>query len=226
MPVNVNASEIVNYMIPLSSYWYLSLPIGFFMIFGARYMEKIGMALLGFLLGINFVFPMLYEKIPAMQEYLAQENYKIIAMVVVGIITAALIYALYKFVVFIAGFLLLGAIGYYGFQLIVQYLDVVERIPYYTMITIVVAAVLGVIGGFAAFKKSEDTIVILSVIVGAATFSSVLMMLVGKYLLKVEDLQVFLKEPWVVGVVLVAIIIFAIIGFRISFSRKKAPQKA
>ncbi|OOC43482.1 hypothetical protein [Thermosipho sp. 1074] len=197
------------YLKPLFEYWYYSLISGVFLLFAAKFVEKIAIAVLGFLLGINMIFPVVVEKVPQLNEVLS--NYYQIAMIVVGIITAAVLYALYKSITFIFGFGIVGILGYYLTDIVLKYLNLnINFDP--TYIAIGTGLVFGILGGIVTYKKSSEVIGILSVLIGAGTLAVVAMKFISH-----GDLT----TPLYSSVFLVIFLLLVVIGFVVNFRKKK-----
>ena len=203
-----------NYLQPIFDYWYYSLIVGVFLIFAAKFVERITVALFGFLLGINMLFPVLVEQVPQINEWLSNPTYYQIAMIVFGIITAAVLYALYRTVTFVFGFAIVGILGYYIADFAFKYFNISFSIdPMY--IKAGVGIVLGILGGILTFKKSTEIIGVLSILVGSGTITAVI---IG-FILNGDYQKI--SEPLYSSVSIIIFLVLVILGFVINFRKKK-----
>lgn len=197
--------------------WYISLPVGVFLVLAAKYVEKLAIFLAGFVLGIIVIFPLTEKYI---YPFLKLESSKIdsttsmIIMIVIGIITAALCYALYRSFVFILGALLGFALSYYLLNLLVNLMKLDERIPleYLGWGIIIASIIIALIGGITALKRETEVVMLFSIIVGSALTSFVILSLLW------IGLRIYIpKNDWkflLPFIVLFLLLIFA--GMRIS----------
>ncbi|PLV60315.1 hypothetical protein [Thermotoga sp. KOL6] len=153
--------------------WYFSLPAALFLMFASRYVENIAFAVLGFILGINFVFPFL-ASLEALKEYLSNENVKMVVMVAVGVLTAVVIYVLYKYLVFLAAFVTISFLAYYVINFMTNSFGI-QNVQYMNWITLGLSAFVGMLAGLTAYRRERDFAKILSILVGAAVFSALVL---------------------------------------------------
>lgn len=207
-------AELEHYLRPLFDYWYYSLIAGVFLLFAAKFVEKLSVAIFGFIIGINILFPAIVERVPQIKEWLSNPTYYQISMVVFGVIAAAVLYAIYKSITFIFGFLVVGALGYYIANFIIGYFGITLSFePLYLYAG--VAIVLGILGGIVTYKKSAEVIGVLSILVGAGTISAVI---IG-FILKGDFSKI--DEPLFSSVAIVIFLILVVLGFVINFKKKK-----
>ena len=158
--------------------WYISLPVGVFLVLAAKYVEKLAIFLAGFVLGAIMVFPLIERYVyPSLKldPSKVDPTTSTIVMIVVGIITAAACYAFYRSFVFVLGALLGFAISYYLLNLLSNLLKLGERIPMeYLGWGIMIASVaVALLGGLTALKKETEVVMLFSIIIGAALTSFV-----------------------------------------------------
>ncbi|QTA37265.1 hypothetical protein JYK00_05845 [Thermosipho ferrireducens] len=221
---SLNVSDLLTYLKPLVDYWFYTLPVAFFLWVAANYVEKFAIALIGFIAGINFIFPFLMEKFPQLDQWLTTDVSKQVAMVILGILVAAIIYALYRAFVFIAGFLILGIIGYYVIDFVVRYFSI--SFPAESGYFIFGGAILfGIIGGFFAARKSTEIVSILSIIVGSAVISSTIIAVIIKYIIKSEDFEKTFSQPVYSSIFVGLLLVFIILGFVINFGKRKGKER-
>jgi len=160
--------------------WYIVLPICVFVVFAARYLENILMSLLGFLLGSFFVSPLIIEWMGRVellsglqQKLLKNTTAHLIFVLVLGVLCGAVLYGLYKIFVFLAGFLAAGALGYYLTRLILQSkeLGVIGQFDLDVLVPIGVGALLGVVCGLIAVRKSSQVLTVISLLVASGLLS-------------------------------------------------------
>ncbi|SHH47733.1 hypothetical protein [Thermosipho atlanticus] len=208
------------YLRPVIEYWYYSLIIGIFLVFAAKFVEKISIALLGFLLGINVLFPVLLNQFPQLNELLTDPAYYQISMLVFGVIVAAVLFALYKSFVFIAGFGVVGIIGYYLADFTIQFFDIQLNFnPLY--ITALIGVILGLIGGIISTKKSSEVISIMSIVVGSATLSAVVVGLITR-----NNIEEKITEPLYSSIFIGVFLALVILGSVWNFKRSKKSEVA
>ncbi len=158
--------------------WYISLPVGVFLVLAAKYVEKLAIFLAGFVLGAIVVFPLIEKYV---YPFLKLDPSKIdpttsvIIMIVVGILTATVCYAFYRSFVFILGALLGFALSYYLLNLLSNLLKLSEKIQveYLGWGIIIASIAVALLGGFTALKKETEVVMLFSIIVGSALTSFV-----------------------------------------------------
>ncbi|MCS7175351.1 hypothetical protein [Pseudothermotoga sp.] len=164
--------------------WYVVIPICIFIVFAAKYLENILMPLLGFLLGTFFAAPFFIEWMgkveffKELQEKLLQSSTaQLIFALIVGVLCGAVLYGIYKLFVFLAGFSVAGALGYYAVRLIVQGKDLgtVGQFDLNFLVPIGCGILLGTICGLIAARNSSKVLALISMIVasGLLAFSIV-----------------------------------------------------
>ncbi|ABR30671.1 hypothetical protein SU69_04135 [Thermosipho melanesiensis] len=198
------------YLKPLLNYWYYSLIAGLFLLFAAKFVEKIAIAILGFLAGINMIFPVLVEKFQQFNDFIS--NYYQVAMIIVGIVSAAVLYAFYKSITFIFGFGIIGILGYYISDVIIKSLSISFNFDS-LYINLGVGIVLGIIGGILTYKKSSEVIGVLSILIGAGTLAAVTMKFISG--------EKFLSTILYSSIFIVIFLTLVVIGFVINFKKEK-----
>jgi len=148
---------------------YFSLPAALFLMFAARYVEHIAFAVIGFVIGINFVFPLL-SNIEFLKSYLTNENVKVVVLVATGVLTAVVLYVLYRYLVFLAALVTVTFVAYYVINFLVSSFNL-QSVQYMNWITFGLSVFIGLLAGLTAYRKEKEFARILSVVVGAAIFS-------------------------------------------------------
>lgn len=217
--------------------WYVVLPICVFLVFMARYLEKILMPLLGFLIGSFFVSPLLIdwmgkvEFLKDLQQKLLQSTAAhSIFVFIVGVLCGAVLYGLYKIFVFLAGFLAAGALGYFVTRLIVQDRDLgtIGQIELRVILPFVVGAILGIICGLIAVRKSSQVLAVVSLLVasGLLAFSLVGWAYVWITKSPVEQVSKLFENIPIVFSLLVTWLVLLAFGLILNFKgRIKRPPK-
>ncbi|MCD6104258.1 MAG: hypothetical protein J7J43_00530 [Thermosipho sp. (in: Bacteria)] len=211
----ITPEGILIYIRPIIEYWYYSLIVGVFLIIAAKFVEKISIALLGFLLGINVLFPVLLNQFPQLNEWLAEPAYYQISMLVFGVIVAAVLFALYKSFVFIAGFGVVALIGYYLSDFALQFFDIQLGFnPLY--ITASIGIGLGILGGLISSKKSSEVISVMSIIAGSGALSAVIVGFIIR-----DNVDEKMTEPLYSSIFIGLFLLMVILGFVWNFKNPK-----
>ena len=137
--------------------------------FAARYVKHIAFAVIGFVIGINFVFPLL-SNIEFLKSYLTNENVKVVVLVATGVLTAVVLYVLYRYLVFLAALVTVTFVAYYVINFLVSSFNL-QSVQYMNWITFGLSVFIGLLAGLTAYRKEKEFARILSVVVGAAIFS-------------------------------------------------------
>ncbi|MDK2886891.1 MAG: hypothetical protein PWP54_1469 [Thermosipho sp. (in: thermotogales)] len=215
MESTITPEGILIYIRPVIEYWYYSLIVGVFLIFAAKFIEKLSIALLGFLLGINVLFPVLLNQFPKLNEWFVEPAYYQISMLVFGVIVAAVLFALYKSFVFIAGFAVVGLIGYYLADFAIQFFKIqLSFNPLY--ITAIVGIGLGILGGLISSKKSSEVISVMSIIAGSAALSAVIVGFIIR-----NNIEEKITEPLYSSIFIGIFLLLTVLGFIWNFKKQK-----
>jgi hypothetical protein len=211
----ITSEGLLIYIRPIIEYWYYSLIVGVFLIFAAKFVEKISIALLGFLLGINVLFPVLLNQFPKLNEWLSEPAYYQISMLIFGVIVAAVLFALYKSFVFIAGFAVVGLIGYYLSDFVLQFFEIQFSFnPLY--LTAAVGIGLGILGGLISSKKSSEVISVMSIIAGSGALSAVIVGFIIK-----NNIEEKITQPLYSSIFIALFLLIVILGFVWNFRKPK-----
>ncbi len=156
-----------------NTYSFIILGIALFIYIFPKLTEFLTIAGTGFIVGYWYVAPNLYRYLT---EYgLIKESFDTTFFtIIVSLVISAILYGLYKTVIFIGAGILVFLAGY---NLIVNYLHI-------SNLTIVIPAIilLGLIAGLIASKKSADFIAIFAVFVSSYIISTFLVGLAISYI--------------------------------------------
>ncbi len=173
-------AELQTYLLNSSPYmktfiqnWYFILPLSLALMFGYKFMPKIIIILTGFVVGFSFLYPYLLsfssfsdfiEKAPSMA---------LPVQVVLGVVSAAAFWGLFKMLGFLGGFLILGFLAKAAFDIVVNNNSSLQNAILKLPISIqtfgwLVFIAFGIIGGIIVLKKTDEAIQFLSVLVGSA----------------------------------------------------------
>ncbi len=169
------ASEIFNTskLWSVLDLWYILVPIAFFLVFASRYVERVAISLFGFILGGYVLFPILIERIEVFREWaLTNETNYWISLIIVGVFAAIALYLLYKIFVFLVGFLTSGAIAYFVVDTVFKNFDLLSKVGTFVQenwfaILVGFSALVGVVGGLFAVKKSSMVVAFLGMVCGS-----------------------------------------------------------
>ncbi len=213
--------------------WFILVPVSFFLIFAATYIERIAMSLVGFVLGSYVLFPLLLDKFEPVREWaLAKETNYWVSLIIVGIFSAIVLYLLYKIFVFLVGFLASGAMTYFVLDMFFKKFDFFSRLNNFVQenwfaILLGISAVVGIIGGLFASKKSSSIIGILGMICGS--FILAVQTIGWIYYLIVKDkektIELFSRPAGLVPLVVLTTIILTL-SVGISRKTRKKKEKA
>ncbi|MFN3284420.1 MAG: hypothetical protein ACK40Q_09340, partial [Pseudothermotoga sp.] len=108
--------------------WYVVLPICAFLIFAAKFVEKVSVSLFGFLLGGFVIYPLLYDKFEKFREWVAgSELSQYVAFFVLAVVSAIALYVLFKVFVFLVGFFAGAGVVYYLLDFLIKRFDVLSK---------------------------------------------------------------------------------------------------
>ena len=224
--------SLKDYLKLILEQWWFVIPMGVFLVVAARYFEKVAIAVFGFLLGTNAVFPLLADKIEPFGKWALQNpTNQMIAIAVIGVLTAVGMYILYASVMFLVGFFTGGILTYYIVNMIVVGFELMDKFPQFVqdnwqVIHVVVAGLIGVIGGFVALKKSTQVVTVLSVIVGAGILSITSVGWIIYFQTKDWN-KVFntMSQSWAVILLIAVFMFLLILGLYLNFRKKRVSVK-
>ncbi len=216
------------YLWLLLASWYVIIPICVFLIFAAKYVEKISVSLFGFLLGGFVVYPMLCDRFEKFREWVTgSEMTQYLAFFVIGILCAIALYVLFKVFVFLVGFFAAAGVVYYLVDFLIKRFDILPKTNEFIqnnwfVILLGICALAGIISGFFAVKKSSSVIAVLSLLAASVILS--IEMIGWIYFLFSKDQQktseLFSTTAGLVVLFMLSLVIF-ICGIYLNFSRKK-----
>ncbi len=219
----------------LINYWYISLPAAIALLFGSRWFPKIVVSTIGFFAGMFLIFPLLLQ-VQFIGDYISNNpSSEIFFQILTGLVVAAIVYSIFKFVFFVGGFIFGAFIGMWLWKILFPSLTnfLTTNFPNYQLPDWVYYAFIGILGliiGLLAIISQEKTMVFISIISGA-----MIIMFLGVYgLLKLTsgtfgslnnsangNLVSIQMSTWGVLVFFVGMIILMFIGFRISYRPHK-----
>ncbi|WP_041083396.1 hypothetical protein [Thermotoga profunda] len=221
------------YLWLLMQSWYVVIPICVFLIFAARFVEKISVSLFGFLLGGFVVYPMLYDRFEKFREWVTgSELTQYVAFFVLGIICAIALYVLFKVFVFLVGFFVGGGVVYYLLDFLIKRFDVLSKTNQFIqqnwfVIMLGICAVFGIITGLLAVRKSSSVIAILSLLAASVILSIEAIGWIYFFLSKDQEktTALFSSTVGLVALLVLSLVVFAL-GIYFNFSKRKRQQKA
>lgn len=221
------------YLWLLMQSWYVVIPICVFLIFAARFVEKISVSLFGFLLGGFVVYPMLYDRFEKFREWVTgSELTQYVAFFVLGIICAIALYVLFKVFVFLVGFFVGGGVVYYLLDFLIKRFDVLSKTNQFIqqnwfVIMLGICAAFGIITGLLAVRKSSSVIAILSLLAASVILSIEAIGWIYFFLSKDQEktTALFSSTVGLVALLVLSLVVFAL-GIYFNFSKRKRQQKA
>lgn len=212
--------------------WYVVIPICAFLIFAAKYVEKVSVSLFGFLLGGFVIYPMLFDRFEKFRQWaMGSELTQYVAFFVIGIISAVALYVLFKVFVFLVGFFAGAGVVYYLLDFLIKRFDLLSKTNEFVqknwfVVLLGLCAVFGIFFGFFAMKKSSSVIAVLSLVAASVILS---ILVVGwLYFLITNDqektIELFSTKAGIVVLLVLSLIIFSL-GIYLNFSRKRKTQK-
>lgn len=220
------------YLWLLMQSWYIVVPICVFLIFAARFVEKISVSLFGFLLGGFVVYPMLCDRFEKFREWVTgSELTQYVAFFVLGIICAIALYILFKVFVFLVGFFVGGGVVYYLLDFLIKRFDILSRTNQFVqqnwfVILLGICAAFGIVAGFFAVRKSSSVIAILSLLAASVILSIEVIGWIYFFLSKDQEktTALFSSTVGLVVLLVLSLIVFTL-GIYFNFSRKRRQQK-
>ena len=170
----------ITYFFPLLSQiinqWYFSIPIAAALLLASRLFPKIIISVVGFIAGVGLVYPFI-----ANIEYIknligGNETAEIVFMLLTGIVIAAIVFALFKFLFFMVGLLAGFFIGIWLYNIVSPgiFASIMEQYPQFeppVWIPFAFAGFLAVIIGILALISQEKAVSLISVVIGALIIS-------------------------------------------------------
>ncbi len=170
----------IAYFFPLLSQiinqWYFSIPIAVALLLASRLFPKIIISVVGFIAGIGLVYPLIYNIEYVKNLIGTNETAQIVFMILTGVVIAAVVFALFKFLFFLVGLLAGFFIGIWLYNIISPgiYTSIMENYPQFTApawIPFAFAGFLAVIIGILALISQEKAVSLISVVIGALIIS-------------------------------------------------------
>ncbi len=208
----------------------IALVFGLIAILLAKNFDIIFSGLVGFLLGVYVALPKIAEIFPQLKRWISDPTIGKIVVVVFGVVSGAVVYALFRLLVFVAGFLISAALVYYGLNSLRKVFDldsVVSKLYNPDVVYLVLSAAVGVWVGIIAQKRERDIFSALSILTGSALASISAIYLVLKYLIKIGDPAEFISSEPGFYIILATFVVLSLIGFRLNFGKgRKAGQES
>jgi hypothetical protein len=161
------------YISSLIKNWFYILPFSLALMFGSRFIPKFLIIVTGFVIGFSLIFPYLLT-IQHFNDFITKNpSLSLPIQVIIGVVSAAAFWGLFKMLGFLGGFLILGFLGKALFDIIVKNNSSLNNlisglsIPSQTVSWLVFIG-FGIVGGIIVLKKTEEAIEFLSILVGSA----------------------------------------------------------
>ncbi len=204
--------------------WQVSIVVGVAGILLARAFTFLIMIILGFYLGAYVLYPMAYQNIDALKEFVADPQKQYIAFWVFGVIGALGMTIIYKVALFAVGFLAVGMISYFAYGWVDQNYNISQYITFMDpeMFKIALVAVLGAIGGFYFASKERVVSKWIAIGIGSAVSSITIVHIYKIFVEKVsfEESYKFILSQTGLYVVLGLFFVLLILGSLIHRNRK------
>ncbi|MDN5360673.1 MAG: hypothetical protein PWQ84_1736 [Thermotogaceae bacterium] len=170
----------ITYFFPLLSQiinqWYFSIPIAVALLLASRLFPKIIISVVGFIAGVGLVYPLIYNIEYVKNLIGTNETAQIVFMILTGVVIAAVVFALFKFLFFLVGMLAGFFIGIWLYNIISPgvYTSIMDNYPQFSppaWIPFAIAGFLAVIIGILALISQERAVSLISVVIGALIIS-------------------------------------------------------
>lgn len=170
----------ITYFFPLLSQiinqWYFSIPIAVALLLASRLFPKIIISVVGFIAGVGLVYPLIYNIEYVKNLIGTNETAQIVFMILTGVVIAAVVFALFKFLFFLVGMLAGFFIGIWLYNIISPgiYTSIMDNYPQFSApawIPFAFAGFLAVIIGILALISQERAVSLISVVIGALIIS-------------------------------------------------------
>ena len=215
--------DFSNYVDAITSNWQGALIIGLIAFILARYLRQLISIAIGYILGTYIVLPYLMSRFPSLRMLAKDGGSLILIEIVVGLISAIILYAVFKIFIFLAGVLVIGAISYYILVYIGKLLGVDSFINRFSLdpnlVYLILAVALGAVGGFIAQKREKEISIFTAVVA-----SSLILSVVISYLL-LKPFDVDLKGTLGMYTMLGVAIVLFFLGLKFNFSGSRKETK-
>lgn len=170
----------IAYFFPLLSQiinqWYFSIPIAVALLLASRLFPKIIISVVGFIAGVGLVYPLIYNIEYVKNLVGTNETAQIVFMILTGVVIAAVVFALFKFLFFLVGLLAGFFIGIWLYNIISPgiYASIMDNYPQFSApawLPFAFAGFLAVIIGILALISQERAVSLISVVIGALIIS-------------------------------------------------------
>src|SRR6056297_223478 len=170
----------IAYFFPLLSQiinqWYFSIPIAVALLLASRLFPKIIISVVGFIAGIGLVYPLIANIDYVKNLIGTNETAQLVFMLLTGVVIAAVVFALFKFLFFLVGLLAGFFIGIWLYNIISPgiYASIMNNYPQFNApawIPFAFAGFLAVIIGILALISQERAVSLISVVIGALIIS-------------------------------------------------------
>ncbi|AEH51699.1 hypothetical protein [Pseudothermotoga thermarum] len=218
--------DLGNQLLYVLDLWYILVPIAFFLVFAAKYVERVAISFFGFILGGYVLLPILIERFDKIKNWVSN-NY-LIALIIAGLIGAIVLYLLYKIFVFLVGFFVFGAVTYFVVDMIFKNFELTSKLNSFIQenwfaILLGFSAVIGVIGGLLAIRKSSTIVAVIGAICGS--FILAVEAVGWIYYLYTRDMQETINAFSETAVLVVVAILTVVILFLSLVLMKKAEKE-
>jgi len=170
----------IAYFFPLLSQiinqWYFSIPVAVALLLASRLFPKIIISVVGFIAGVGLVYPLIANIDYVKNLIGTNETAQLVFMLLTGVVIAAVVFALFKFLFFLVGLLAGFFIGIWLYNIISPgiYASIMNNYPQFTApawIPFAFAGFLAVIIGILALISQERAVSLISVVIGALIIS-------------------------------------------------------
>ncbi len=197
--------------------WLFSLIAGAAGLILSRAATIFTLIVLGFYVGSYMLLPMAAEKFDAVKEMLKNVKNTQIAYWIAGIIGAVGMVILYKIALFLVGFFATGAMVYFAYSYIDEMFNISKYINFMDPATfkIIVAAVLGAVGGFYILFKERIVSTWIAIILGSGVLSVSLIHVYNTFVEKMtlDESLSFLMSSTGLYLIAVLFVVFLVIGY-------------
>ncbi len=197
--------------------WPLSLGIGLVALILAKYLKQIAVVFTGYIIGTYIILPYILMRFPQMRDVMADPKTHVILEIVIGVVSAAILYAAFKVVIFLAAFIAIGGMAYYAFVYLGDLINLnslFKDVPLKLgIIYLILSAAAGVLGGYLAQKREEELVVFMAI-----TSSSLILSVVLSYLILRafgEDVRSTLGMYVILGM----FIVLFLLGVKLNFGK-------
>jgi len=148
--------------------WYFFVPIAIALLLASRMFPKIIVSVVGFIAGVGLVYPLILNILSKNNMLVNDETGRVVVMVLIGLVVAVIVYALFKFFFFLVGLLAGFFVGFWLYTIISP--TIVSRLfkseaPEW--VQFVFAGCLALIVGIIVLIYHEKALSLISVVFGA-----------------------------------------------------------